>query len=303
MKKLQTNKWILGATAVALIFASCNKEEEMPPEEPTTQKIMVNTSGLEDLGSDFVYEGWLIVDDSPVSTGTFTVDADGEQSKKEFEVKISDANSATKFVLSIEPENDSDPAPAATKILAGDFSGSSAELTIAPVGDFSNAAGKYILATPTNGADTDENSGIWFLDLSNGAPPTAGLTLPELPDGWKYEGWTVIGGVPVTTGKFTKMAATDEDDPYSGPDPLGDVNGDDGFFPGEDFLENAPDGLTFPTDIAGGTAVISIEPNPDNNAGPFTLKPLVHGIDAMATDHLTYIMDQNLNFPTGTVSK
>ena len=37
-------------------------------------------------------------------------------------------------------------------------------------------------------------------------------------------------------------------------------NGDDisSLFPGEDFLINAPMGLSFPTDIMGGVAVISI---------------------------------------------
>ena len=295
MKKLQTNKWIMAAAMVGVILASCNKDDETPPTEPTTKEITVNLTGLEDLGSDFVYEGWLIVDGSPVSTGTFTVGADGVQSKTKFSVKISDANDATTFVLSIEPENDSDPAPAATKILAGDFSGSSAELSIANIGDFSNAEGKYILATPTNGMPTNENSGIWFLNLSTGSPEV-GLTLPTLPDGWKYEGWTVINGTPVTTGKFTDVATTDEAAPYSDslPGPP---------FPGEDFLKNAPDGLTFPTDIAGGTAVISIEPEPDNAPGPFTLKPLVGTIDQMATDHVTYQMGQNLNFPTGTVAR
>ena len=304
MKKRQTNKLKFLAMAGVMIFASCNDDNNIdPPVDPTTQKIMVNLTGLDDLGSDFVYEGWLIVSGSPVSTGTFTVDADGVQSENEFTVNISDATNATKFVLSIEPASDSDPAPAATKILAGDFSGTSAELSIAPVGDFSNASGKYILATPTNGMPNEENSGIWFLDLSNGVPPTAGLTLPELPAGWKYEGWAVINGTPVTTGKFTNVAATDESDPFSGPEPLADVNDDDGFFPGEDFLFNAPSGLSFPTDLAGGTAVISIEPDPDNSPGPFTLKPLVHGIPADAVDHVTFDMDQNLNFPTGTVSR
>ena len=302
MKKLQTNKWNLMIVIGALLFTSCEKDDMKDDDPPTTKKITVNLSGLDDLGSDYVYEGWLIVDGSPVSTGTFTVDADGMQSKTEFEVKISDAEDATTFVLSIEPENDSDPAPAATKILAGDFSGSSASLTISPVGDFSNAVGKYILATPTNGGDNEENSGIWFLDLLTGAP-TVGLVLPDLPAGWKYEGWTVIDGTPVTSGKFTNVSATDEADPYSSTMPLPDVNGDDGFFPGEDYLVNAPSGLMFPTDIAGGTAVISIEPDPDNSAGPFTLKPLVHGIPVAAIDHTVYDMDQNLSFPTGTVTR
>ena len=77
----------------------------------------------------------------------------------------------------------------------------------------------------------------------------------------------------------------------------------DGFFPGEDYLMNAPSGLSFPTDLAGGTAVISIEPYPDNSPNPFTLKPLVHNIPAMAEDHMVYDMGQNLNFPTGTVTR
>lgn len=282
-----------------MIITSCKKDET-----PTNlmKNINLNISGLEDLGPDYVYEGWLIVNGSPVSTGTFTVDASGNLSQTTFSLDASDVDNSTTFVLSIEPANDSDPAPSATKMMAGDFSGNSASVTTSPVGDFSNAAGKYILATPTNGADSDENSGIWFLDISTGSP-TVGLTLPQLPDGWKYEGWVVINGQPVTTGTFTNTKATDDADPFSESMPLPDVNGADGFFPGEDFLMNAPSGLSFPTDIAGGMAVISVEPYPDNSPNPFTLKPLVQPIPAGAVDHTVYNMDQNLSFPTGTVSR
>ena len=296
---MKTQKLILMAIIGLLLISSCKKDED--PEE-TMKSITVNITGLEDLGADYVYEGWLIVNGSPVTTGTFTVDANGNLSETMFELTGSDVDNATKFVLSIEPKNDSDPAPAATKMMAGDFSGTNASLTIAPVGDFSNAAGKYILATPTDGADTHENSGIWFLDLSTGAP-TVGLDLPQLPDGWKYEGWVVINGQPVTTGTFTNTMATDDADPFSGSMALPDVNGTDGFFPGEDFLMNAPSGLNFPTDIAGGMAVISVEPYPDNSANPFTLKPLVQPIPADAMDHTVYEMGQNLSFPTGTVTR
>lgn len=285
--------------AGTLLIASCKKEET---PTVTMKNINLNISGLEDLGTDYVYEGWLIVNGSPVSTGTFTVDASGNLSQTTFSLDASDVDNATTFVLSIEPANDSDPAPSATKMMAGDFSGNSASVTTSLVGDFSNAAGKYILATPTNGADTDENSGIWFLDISTGSP-TVGLTLPQLPDGWKYEGWVVINGQPVTTGTFTNTKATDDADPFSESMPLPDVNGADGFFPGEDFLINAPSGLSFPTDIAGGMAVISVEPYPDNSPNPFTLKPLVQPIPDGAVDHTVYDMDQNLSFPTGTVSR
>ncbi len=293
-------KMILLLLASTLFMISCKKEEKENPEPK--KSITLNLNGLEDLGNDYVYEGWLIVNGSPVSTGTFTVNGSGTLSQTVFELNASDVDNASKFVLTIEPKNDSDPMPSATKMMAGDFSGDMASVTTGIVGDFSNATGKYILATPTNGPDTDENSGIWFLDISSGSPMT-GLNLPQLPDGWKYEGWVVINGTPVTTGTFTNVAATDDADPFSGTMPLPDVNGADGFFPGEDFLMNAPDGLTFPTNIAGGTAVISIEPSPDNSPAPFTLKPLVHNIPDGAEDHVVYEMTQNLNFPTGTVKR
>lgn len=117
--------------ALALVgLTSCGDDDEIPTPS-TTQSITLNISGLEDLGADYVYEGWLIVAGSPVSTGTFTVDGNGALSATDFTVNITDAESATKFVLSIEPTNDPDPAPSAVKILGGDFSGASSTLSIA----------------------------------------------------------------------------------------------------------------------------------------------------------------------------
>jgi len=300
---MKTQKSMLLILAVAAILTSCKKDDEEPMDPSSSKKsIMLDISGLEDLGSNYVYEGWIIVNGSPLSTGTFMVDANGMLSKQTFELNASDVDAATTFVLSIEPANDPDPAPSATKILAGDFNGNTADINTDLVADFSNVAGKYILATPTNGSETNENSGIWFLDLSSGSPMN-GLDLPTLADGWKYEGWVVIDGQAVTTGTFINTMATDDADPFSGSMPLPDVNGSDGFFPGEDFLMNAPAGLNFPTDISGAMAVISVEPHPDNSPMPFTLKPLVHAIPADAIDHTVYDMGQNLSLPTGMVSR
>ena len=187
-----------------------------------SQTVTLNINGLEDLGANYQYEGWLIVGGMPVTTGTFTVDVNGELSQTIFSVNSSDLINATKFVLTIEPIPDPDPDPSSTHILAGDFIDFDAPLSVgdpAALGDdYSGIDGKYILATPTNGDNSDELSGIWFLDLSSGSPE-AGLTLPTLPDGWKYEGWAVISGIPVTTGTFTAVDMVDEADPYSGPDP------------------------------------------------------------------------------------
>ena len=284
---------LLALVIVAFSLTFCSDDED-----PTTKDLTLNISGLENLGSDFVYEGWIMVDGSPKTTGRFTVDENGVLSQTSFTLDIADVNSATTFILTIEPSVGDDPSPSAVHILAGDFSGNSGQLTIghgAALGNnFANSSGSYILATPTDGAMNNENSGIWFLDLSSGSP-SVGLSLPTLPAGWKYEGWAVSGG-PISTGKFTSLTTVDEFDGFSGT-----MGGPP--FPGEDFLVNAPSGFTFPIDLAGGKAVISIEPDPDNSPNPFLLKPLVGDIPANALDHTTYDLGQNLNFPTGTVSR
>ncbi|MFY0644242.1 MAG: anti-sigma factor [Bacteroidia bacterium] len=280
--------------AFTLFFTACKDEDTNP-----TGMLTVDISGLEDLGPDAIYEGWMIVDGAPVTTGTFTVDANGNMSTTTFTVNAKGLKDATRFVLTIEPQPDPSPSPSAVHIVAGDFSDDNASLTIghgsALGSDFSSAAGKYILATPTDTSSSNEESGIWFLDNSSGSP-AVGLSLPVLPNGWKYEGWTVINGTPVSTGTFTSVNMADEGAPFSGT-----MSGPP--FPGEDFLNNAPSGLTFPTDIRGGKAVISIEPNPDNSPMPFVLKPLVGDIDANAATHTALDMGQNLSFPTGSASR
>lgn len=301
---------ILFVTVLAISFFGCS-EDEAPTQNPTTNgTLKLNITGLEDLGSSARYEGWIIIPtlskttgievDMPVSTGVFSVNATGELNQTEFDIDAVDLSSATAFVLTIEPNPDPDPNPSEVHILAADFSGNTAMLSVnhsAALGnDFTSASGTYILATPTDGAMTNENSGVWFLDLSSGSP-SQGLFLPTLPAGWKYEGWTVINGTPVTTGKFTSATQVDEADPYSSSQPGPP-------FPGEDFLMNAPAGLTFPTDISCGKAVISIEPDPDNSPNPFTFKPLLGDIPMNASDHTNYGMNVNLSsFPSGTATR
>ena len=288
---------LLAALFTMTLFTACNDDDTTT--ETATADFDLNISGLENLGEGFTYEGWIIVDGSPVTTGLFNVDDNGNLDKTTFTVAESDLSSATTFVLTIEPSPDSDPAPSSTHILAGDFSGDNASLNIAhgaALGDsYADAAGNYILATPTDSDDTNENSGIWFLNISP-TGPIAGLNLPTLPAGWAYEGWAVVNGTPLSTGTFTAVDQADDAAPFSG-----SMSGP--AYPGEDLLENAPSGLNFPLNLAGGTAVISIEPSPDNSAAPFLLKPLVGTISATADDHVNYQMNQNLSFPTGSVSR
>lgn len=276
---------------VTFLFISCKKDKN------NNAMLTLNITGLEDLGANARYEGWIMVNGNPVSTGVFLVNGSGQLSQKSFQVDNQQLQSATAFILTVEPYPDPTPAPSNVHLLGGDFSASNASLTIAhPAAlntNFTAATGKYILATPTTASTTDELSGLWFINLAGGSP-AAGLNLPALPAGWRYEGWAVINSKPVTTGIFTSATGADGAAPFSGTSVAPP-------FPGEDFIVNAPTGITFPTNLSGGLAVISVEPFPDNSPAPFLLKPLLANIPNPATDHVTYNMNLNAaSFPAGT---
>lgn len=272
------------------------------------ETLVMTVSGMEPLAGGTHYEIWAIIDDAPVPVGKFDVDFAGTVLDLE-DQPITDAEfftnrdltAASRFVVTIESDGDSDPIPSNTKYLAGTLDRTSASLTVSEaIGTgFEQAAGQYILATPTDGdfnkgmGPDNETSGIWFLDLTSANGPKPGLSLPELPAGWVYEGWVVVNEEVLSTGKFTKVDENDYDAPFQAVNPGGPE------VPGEDFLVNAPGTLQFPLPITNGTAVISVEPAPDDSANPFTLKPLVGMIPADLADHVSYPMQQNLdNLPT-----
>ncbi len=254
--------------------------DAMDDAEHSGVPLDISFSGLEPLGENYNYEVWSIVDDAPVTGGLFDIAADGSV---ETEGLFAEPD-ASAVVITIEPAVGDDPAPSDTHVLAGDVAEDGTfELTIdhpAALGtDFSDAAGSFVLATPTDDDDTNELAGVWFLTLPG---PEASLSLPELPAGWEYEGWAVVEGadgpVPLSTGRFTDVAAADDFNGFSGPNAGPN-------YPGEDFLVNAPEGLTFPLDLSGATVVISVEPAPDDSPAPFALKPLVGDVPEMIGDH------------------
>lgn len=268
-------------------------EETQDPDEEVAE-LTLSFQGLGELGPDAAYEGWLIVDGQPISTGTFSVDSEGMLGDDRFEVAAEDLRAASAFVLTIEPVPDDDPAPSATKYLGGTFEGDSADLDVsfqAALGDdFSMAAGSYVLAVPSADDEGRYARGIWWLDPAAGSGPS--LSLPELPDGWAYEGWVVGMGTPHSTGRFTSVSGPDSDGAGSAAGPL-----DTPPFPGQDFVD--PEST-----LLGYQAVISVEPEPDNSPEPFALKPLV---DDEITDVGAEVLQQMSNvaetFPTGSASR
>lgn len=224
-----------------------------------SKAVTISFDSLEDSGNDFVYEGWAIFDGVPTTTGRFTAGSDIVQ-----RIPLSITTNAL-YVLTIEPRRGDAPEPSATHLLAGPLEvGGTTDLTTehpAALGtDFANASGGYILATPSSVATDDDNQGIWFVNPVAGA---ATLDLPTLPNGWVYEGWVVTENGPVSTGRFTEVAGADSDGagPSAGPEMTPP-------FPGQDFISPA-------IDLLGKTIVISVEPEPDNAATPFAIKPLI----------------------------
>ena len=278
---------VLAAGAFAPAIASAARQAA--PVELT-----LSFTGLEDLGPNWAYEGWLIVDGAPVSTGIFAVDSSGKPSGTRFSVDVSDLSKVGTFVLTIESAPDSDPGPSAVHVLGGDFVNGAAKLSAghaAALGDdFTSATGQYILAAPSAGASGSYQSGIWWLDPAAGPGPA--LHLPTLPAGWVYEGWVAGPDAPISTGRFALASGADSDSagPTGGPDATPP-------FPGQDFANPVID-LT-----SGYAAVISIEPEPDNSTAPFAFKPLVDSAINDVGEGVLQAMANNVAaFPTGSAT-
>ncbi|AZQ43339.1 anti-sigma factor [Nonlabens ponticola] len=293
---------LLTLAIVALALGACSDNDDDVSTNQTAD-LKLDIQGLDDLGPDYAYEGWVMVDGVPVTTGTFNVNANGDLSTTDFEVSQDDLDAATAFILTIEPSPDNDPAPSDVKYLAGSFDGDTVTLSTdfgpAP-GDFSDAAGSFFLRTPTdelNGNNGNDEAGVWF--GSPGMPPTANLDLPELPEGWVYEGWVIGDSGPLSTGTFTDFGDRDDDNGFSGTE-----NNAGPPVPGEDFFNNLPNGESLPFSVVGRNVVISLEPVPDNSPAPFTLKPLfatAGAATAPASQNFQNYVQQS--FPRGTVRR
>ncbi len=287
MKKL-----IITAVMIVLIvmsLQSCSKDADGIVTTPLTT-LTLELNGLESLNNGASYEGWIIVDDVPMSTGKFIT----IESVQTFMVNANYLEQATEFIISIEPSGDEDAIPSETKLLSGLFNeNDEAMITIDEViGDFFSASGKFIIATPTDLDSTNEQNGIWFEDPTGFAGVVPGLNLPDLENGWKYEGWIVFNEIPVTTGKFTSVNSSDEASSYGGTSISRP-------FPGEDFLSNAPNPLIFPLDgdVQEKTVFISVEPDPDfDTLSPFFVKPLLGKAGKVNTTLHSLLINDNPPF-------
>jgi hypothetical protein len=250
--------------------------------------IDVNITNLPALPDSMTYVGWLDSDDY-AAIKIFVQDASSDGSiNYQSEETLQSLQQAQEFVLTVESKsvaNDSDLVPSSRELLAGRFSEATSTLTIGNgTIDFANSKAVFNLATPTNGPNTDELSGVWFVD-SLSINMVAGLDLPALYKGWIYEGWIQINGQYISTGRFSNPDAADLYAGYSETIAAG-YN-----FPGEDFLINAPAGLTFPANLSNAQVAISVEYNDGRTHGTTPFIKIFEGtIQASAQSGVSYTL-------------
>lgn len=101
---------------------------------------------------------------------------------------LSSLQRAELFYLTVERKivaNDSGLVPSDRKLLSGTFSYASSNLSIVDnAANFENLTGYYNLTTPTDGPNSSELSGVWFIDSAS-TNPVSGLK--------NYLNFTLVG--------------------------------------------------------------------------------------------------------------
>ncbi|MBN2288290.1 MAG: hypothetical protein JXQ83_03085 [Candidatus Glassbacteria bacterium] len=299
--------------AAFLLFAASCSEDKSSTEPEGSSIVELSLSGLEPLEGGLNYQAWVIEYYNGYLYGYplvifnlneagAMIDVSGDSLLSgEFTIDLA-AEDIYGIVVSIELSDVVVTSSSYTQILGGEVSDGEAALTtdswLGMDFSFENLAGRYVLATPTDSISSNEKSGIWFMDLSTGVSLN-GLVLPDLSAGWEYEGWVILDSTYISTGKFTSALSADDMNQYSGA-------WSNPSFPGEDFLQNAPAGVSFPTDLAGASVLITIEPEGSYDVDldkPFPLRLLVANIPSDATPHTTYYMNAvNDTRPGGTAT-
>lgn len=266
-----------------------------------SSSIEINITDLPSIPDSMTFAAWVVHDTDLDPTLIFVSDAENGNLFHKSEQNLRLLQLTQSFRLSIEHESvtsDSVFNPGSDIILGGRFRQGSCNLSVAEeVNSFADISAQYNLLTPTDGSGTNETSGVWFVEID-----TSGLflplsDLPELFPGWIYEGWVEVNGTLLSTGRFNSTTGPDMRNIY------GASSGSGLPFPGEDFLENAPAGITFPLDLAGKNIFISLEFDDGRSAGdnPY-IKIFESTVPTPAESRVAYQMAAtNETMPSGDV--
>ena len=265
MYRFMKRIFLLLPILACLFFANCEK-----PDQAVRQGYMsFEASGLEKLPEGLVYKLWLVNDSSYSYITVLDPDENGFVSIEDRSIDDILLQEADELAVSIETQGSANTM-AGPILIAGDWGGGFDSLNMGHSSafndNFTTVSGLFQIISPTTLTHDDSVSGIWFYDTTG--VDTFTLNLPELSEGWSYEAWLHVNDLYLSMGRFKKSTEADDANVYSGPE-------ETLHFPGEDFVTNAPSGLTFPLDVRTHELLISIEPKNDTDSQhPFYLIPL-----------------------------
>lgn len=298
--------------AAALGLSACN-DTGLEFEPAGSSIVELSFDRLPPLEGGLNYQAWVIHFNSGTywgaPLGIFNIDesgnlvdpASGAPVSGEFDANLYPAE-VYGIQVSIELTDSMVSQPSNTFLLGGPVEGRIGNLS---VGHWLGMAvnlepmeGVYLLMTPSDEDPSNERSGLWFADNATGEM-VPGLFLPQAPEGWDYEGWVVSAADTLSTGKFANPNARDTTDIYGG------LSGSPSV-PGQDFLFNAPEGTSFPMDLAGGSVFVTMEPWEEWDVAPgspFPFRLMESQIPQDAGDRIPYALESLFpNFPRGVVT-
>lgn len=280
------------------------KPATLGAESGAVQTLSLNLENLPALSQGH-YWLWLKQGENNISLGKFTVDDKGQAVTSENKIfkpqhKIGAAQSS--LLVSIETA-DNPEQPSQTIILSGELKDGEAKLSFSAI-DLSQASGVYTIAAPTDLSGDHQSSGIWFAKTDGHGLTGPGLTVPNAPEGWKYEAQLAYKDQIIAAGRFTNPNDRDDFGVFT-PNPDHTPS-----FPGEDYIQGAPSrlGVDFPADLTTGEwkIIISIEPDL-NGSDPtgndlFFLQPFTAIISQDAENYKEYPLAlDTAKFPSATV--
>jgi hypothetical protein len=312
----------LAAVLVALgLFAGCGDDDDNPPE---VGELTVSLLNLPALPESLYYEAFALFDTSTtahgeteaVSLGAFLADGagnleslDGGEAVFEF---VEQRNlSPSRIVVNVRVVADTSlGSPLIAGQVVGDEDEGRATLTAgdhhALNADITTAEGTCVLATPSTFlVDSDENQGVWFVEIVTQPQPgtNPSLVIPELGEGWAYSAWVLQSGEEIPVGTFSLASGPDSDGAGegAGPDPGFDA-------PGSDFIVPP----TGPRSLNDGetTVIVTIEPVESDHGlralhldEPFPVRVLEIAIPfGAASDSSITLSKPGVPLPAGTIT-
>lgn len=215
--------------------------DNLRPLDPDTQGVyylwaLLERNRAELLGSFAIDESGEIVDDNGAPIDIFR--------SNEFSVR-----KTLRLLVTIELPGPAPESPSGMQILSGTVIDGVSNLTVPISRTIADASGSLRVFTPTDGPGTNEVSGFWFMNVDGEAT----LRLPDTTGALVYETFIELGGQAIPLGRFERGDQEDDANQFSAEQVEAPER------PGEDLLMDAPEGLTFPTDISGARVTVSLE--------------------------------------------